>query len=126
MTVETGVTPISPDPATILLKLQSSPPFQIPQPVSSGGTVTQEPVPRDNMTSFIAQTVTATQEPVTYPEAETQEPATVVQESYTKHDNTGKPAVAAPQEPATAVDQQNQPAHRVHTLWHLYWRKMSF
>ena len=54
MTVETGVTPISPDPATILLKLQSSSPFQTPQPVSSGGTVTQEPVPRDNTTLFMA------------------------------------------------------------------------
>ena len=89
-----------------MLKLHSSPPFQIPQPVSSGGTVTQEPVPRDNTTSFMAQTVTVTQEPVTYPEAETQEPTTVVQKSYTKHDNTGKPAVATPQEIATAVDQQ--------------------
>ena len=29
MTVESEVTPISPDPATILLKLQSSSPFQI-------------------------------------------------------------------------------------------------
>ena len=108
MTVETGVTPISPDPATILLKLQSSPPFQIPQPVWSGGTVTQEPVPRDNMTSFMAQTVTATQEPVTYPEAETQEPATVVQK-YTKHDDSGRSAVAVPQEPATTVHQQTTP-----------------
>ena len=63
----------------------------------------------------MAQTVTATQEPVTYPEAETQEPATVVQESYTKHDNTGKPVVAAPQEPATAVDQQTIPTESTST-----------
>ena len=71
MTVETGLTSISPDPATILLKLQSSSPFQTPQPVSSGGTATQEPVPRDNTTLFMAQEVTVTQEPVTYPVAET-------------------------------------------------------
>ena len=67
------------------------------------------------MTSFIARIVTATQELVTYPEAKTQEPATVVQKSYTKHDNTGKPAVAAPQEPVTTVDQQTTPVESTNT-----------
>ena len=108
MTVETEVTPISPDPVTIMLKLQSSSPFQIPQPlpVSSCGTAPQEPDAQGKMTSF-TQTVTAPQEPVTHPEAETQEPATEVQESYTKHDNTRKPVVAKTQEPTTAADQQS-------------------
>ena len=73
MTVETEVTPISLDPATILLNLQSSSPFQIPQPlpVSSCDTAPQEPDARGKMTSFTTQTVTAPQELVTHPEAET-------------------------------------------------------
>jgi len=106
-TVETESTPVSPDPATILLK--PLPPSQIPQPVSPGGTTTQELVPRDNMTSFMAEKVTVPQEPVTSPVAETQEPATEVQ-NYTKHDDRGKSVVVETQEPTTPVHQQTTPA----------------
>lgn len=106
MAIETGLTSSSPDPATILLKPLS--PSQIPQTASTEDTVTQEPVSRDNTTSFMDYEVTATQEPVTYLVAETQEPATTVQE-YTKHDDSGRPAVAETQEPATTGHQQTTP-----------------
>ena len=105
-TVESEVTPIFPDPAAILIKIQSSSPFQILEslPVSSCGTAPQEPDAQGNMTSFSTQTVTAPQEPVTHSAAETQEPATEVKKPNTKHDNIRKPAVAETQEPATAAE----------------------
>lgn len=110
MAIKTGLTSNSPDPATILLKPLSPP--QIPQTVSPEGTVTQEPVSRDNTTLFMDQEVTATQEPATG------------EQECTKHNESGRPAVAETQEQLqlgiNRLPQQSQPAHRRNILWPLY------
>jgi len=68
----------------------------------------------------MAQKVIVPQEPATYPVAETQEPATEVQ-NYTKHDDSGRSVVAETQEPTTLVHQQTTPiestsAQGLHTM----------
>ena len=72
-TIESETNPITPEPVAILLKLQSSPPFQILEslPFSSCATTPWEPDAQGNMTSFPTQPVAAPQEPTTHSAAET-------------------------------------------------------